>query len=155
MVLDKITEDEIKKAIGALFPNAVKSIWYLDPDSIHSLAESSGVNLVWKKIGWWNIFDRGHHNEIISYEKFCESIFTKTKSENESVWVVLDPSYFNEDFAYSIKFKDLKTFVEVAFPQIYNLDFVEPFDYIFYFPADKHLVMIHHHGEVTDFQFKE
>jgi len=122
----------------------------LTPDSIHKLAEISGIHLKWRPIqNWTNCFE----NNIYEYtgQDFLEIAFAKVKPSSGQTIIVTDEC-FKDEMAFSIlNFTDIIQFMEVVYPSLFNMQFPQPSDFIFLQPEIELITMIHHEGVRTKY----
>lgn len=149
MVFSRVPFDVVKKEIGKIFPSASLYDWNLLPEDINLLAESLGVELQWNPINWWTSFEQGEIE--VSEDNFFHALFKGFKPTNNKVLIVTDEC-FEARSAYSVNFEDLLNFSKSIYPNIHQMDFVQPLDYIFVFPSEKYLIVINHEGFLMHFK---
>ena len=149
MMYEKIPFDRVKAEVESIFPTATLDKWDLVPDSIHKLADNAGIKLQWNKIDWWTSFEYGHID--VSDDKFFSVLFEQVKPTDTKVIIVTDEC-FKDKLAYYLDFKDLIEFAATTYPDIHQMDFFQPHDFIFIFPVDRLLTILHHEGYVMQFK---
>ena len=149
MNLEKIPFEKVKKEVLELFSTCFLDNWSLLPDDIDKIASSTGIKLEWDKIDWWDSFEKGNAN--ISIDTFYHILFEKIMLFDSKAIIVTDECFI-EKSAYRIDFSDMKLFLKTIYPQIHQMEFFQPQDYIFLFPNDKHLTILHHEGLITQYQ---
>ena len=152
MNFEKIHHEQVKKLIEELFHIAPKTKWALQPEAIVKLAASAGVRLEWRDLGWEAIFETEEGYQERTFERFKNTLFAHYEPGNGPVVITPDISFIKQDFSFLIDSRDLEEFVNETFPGMYNVDFIEPIDYVFYFPEDKYLILIHHHDEIAEYR---
>ena len=149
MMYEKIPFDRVKAEVESIFTTTTLDKWDLVPDSIYKLADNAGVKLQWNKIDWWTSFEYGHLE--VSGNKFFSVLFEQIKPSDNKVIIVTDEC-FKDKFAYYLDFIDIIEFIETTYPDIHQMDFFQPEDFIFIFPVDKLLTILHHEGFVMQFK---
>ena len=146
---DKIPFDRVKAEVASIFPTATLDKWNLVPDDIHKLADSAGIKLQWNKIDWWTSFEYGHID--VSDDKFFSVLFEQIKPTDTKVIIVTDECFADQS-AYYLDFKDLTEFAATTYPDIHQMEFFQPLDFIFICPSDRLLTILHHEGIVMQFK---
>jgi hypothetical protein len=146
---DKIPFTAVKAEVERILSLSTTNNWELVPDSINKLANSAGIQLQWTKIDWWSSFEYGHKD--ISNEEFFSVLFPLFVPKDNQVIIVTDEC-FEDKFAYSLNFQDLPEFVANRYPEIHQMDFFQPHDFLFIFPVDGLLIVLHHEGFVMHYQ---
>jgi hypothetical protein len=146
---DKIPFTAVKAEVERILSLSTTNNWDLVPDSINKLANSAGIQLQWTKIDWWSSFEYGHKD--ISNEAFFSVLFPLFVPKDNHVIIVTDEC-FEDKFAYSLNFQDLPEFVANRYPEIHQMDFFQPHDFLFIFPVDGLLIVLHHEGFVMHYQ---
>jgi hypothetical protein len=149
MEYDKISFDNIKAEIESIFSLKTSDKWNLLPDDINKLAESVHIKLEWNKIDWWTSFEYGHFD--VSSDQFFNTLFEQIKPSDSKVIIITDEC-FTDRFGYLINFKDLAEFADTTYSNVHEMDFFQPHDYIFVFPNDRLLTILHHSGYVMQFR---
>ncbi len=149
MNYEKIPFLEVQKIIQRIFNNDSVDQLFLTPDSIHSFAEFSGIQLKWRPILNWTKFETTSFD--YSEQDFLDIAFAKTHPCEGRTIIVTDEC-FKDKMAFSIfRFKDIIEFMEDSYPALFNMQFQQPSDFIFIQPDIDLITMIHHEGQRTKF----
>ncbi len=103
----------------------------------------------WEKIDWWASFENG--NIEVDTEEFFKILFKKISPKDNKVIIVTDEC-FKDKLAYYINTKDVMAFSNEIYPKLHGMSFFQPLDFIFLFPNQKLLIVLHHEGAVMQFQ---
>lgn len=149
MIHNKISFTTVKAEVERMFNTSSLNEWDLIPDSIIKLANNAGIQLQYTKIDWWESFEYG--DKEVSDEVFFNVLFHSLKPSETNVIIVTDEC-FEDKSAYSLNYRDLPQFVTNTYPDIHQMDFFQPHDFLFIFPVDRLLIVLHHEGYVMQFQ---
>ena len=146
MIYEKIAFRLVEKFVKKIFNDENNSNnLILTPDSINKFAELSGTSLKWRPILNWYAFE-------YSDQDFLEIAFTKVKPSNGQT-IIVTHECFKDQMAFLIfNFKDMIPFMEVVYPNLFNMDFPQSHDFIFIQPDIELITMIHHEGHRTKFR---
>lgn len=150
---EKVTFEKISfKGVKLLIKNILNvqnsSNFSLTHDSISTFAEKNGIIFNWKPIDNWDDFEYG--NCDYSTSEFLRIAF-ESIPENSNIIIVTDECFDDSNEAYIINSNELTLFTEEYYPEKYNTDFAEPFDFIFIIPDRKIISIIHHEGVSTQY----
>ena len=151
MIYEKISFTIVQQLVERIFENENNSAdLKLIPDSIHRFAEFSGVQLKWRPIlNWANCFESNTYE--YTDQDFLEIAFAKVKPSSGQTIIITDEC-FKDKMAFSIhSFNDIIQFMEVVYPNLFNMQFPQPSDFIFIQPGINLITMIHHEGVRTKY----
>ena len=150
-IYEKITFESVRQLIEKIFQgqNTVSNL-NLGPDSIHKFAELSGIDLKWRPIlNWGNCFEDNTYE--YSVQDFLEIAFAKVKPSSGET-IILTSECFKDEMAFSIfNFKDVIQFMDVVYPNLFDMQFPQPSDFIFIQPDIDLITMIQHEGVRTKY----
>jgi hypothetical protein len=141
--------DIVKNTLHTLFEVQIKNDWNLTPDNIAKILENKGVELEWRKIENWEQFEAG--NDVITNEYFIEILFSGINMENGNVIIITDEC-FNDKMAYNIKTNKTIEFID-NYERGYGIAFFQPSDYIFIFSDENIIVLLHHGGIYSKYNY--
>jgi len=141
--------DIAKNTLLTLFGVQIKNDWDLTPDNIAKILENKCAELEWKKIENWEQFETG--NEIITNEYFIEILFSGVNMKNGKVIIITDEC-FNDKMAYNIEANKTIEFIN-NYERDYGIAFFQPSDYIFIFSDENIIVLLHHGGIYSKYNY--
>ena len=144
----KIPFERVKDSIEQIFQCSKANRWELVPDQVQGLADAAGVKLEWTPIEGWTDFEYGrlvHENSSL-----LNSIFKEIKPSGQII--IVTDECFNGHEAYQVVTHDLEDFISKVYPKIHGMDFFQPMDYLFICPDIKMIAILHHEGQVTQYE---
>ena len=144
----KISFNTVKQELEKILGEPSLDIWEFLPDQIHQLAKSAGVELDWTPVKNWTGFEYGYLD--ISDEEFLKTIFKNSKPLGR-VMIVTDDC-FEDKKAFQVEANMLVRFISDTYPDMYDLDFFQPNDYIFVCPDVQMVAVLHHVGFVMQYE---
>lgn len=151
MIYEKLPFGFVEQEVRRIFNNQEYSDKLnLSPDSISVFAELSGATLKWRPIlNWVGCFE--FNTSEFTDKDFLQIAFTKVNPSNGQTIVVTDEC-FKDQMAFSIfQFKDMIHFMGTIYPELFDMHFAQPSDYIFIQPQVKLITMVHHEGVRTKY----
>ncbi|MCH2200286.1 MAG: hypothetical protein MK081_16070 [Flavobacteriales bacterium] len=146
--IHRISFSEVKTILEQVLGLPKGDSFDLIPSQIHRKALDSDIVLQWKVLDNWLDFENGDIELSDSF--LIESIFHKIQPKGP-VYIVTDEC-FSERLAYVIESSNLDKFVSEVYHEIHQIEFFQPMDYIFLCPEIQLLSMLHHEGQVTQYQ---
>ena len=152
MIVKSIDFKYVKQIIEKIFSveEAIDN-WHLIPNDISRIALKSGKVLKWQSIPKWDLFETGDLE--IPDKEFLQFLFHSSPISDMPVIIITDEC-FAQKKGFLLNFKDIEQFISKEYPDSYEMDFFQPFDYIFVFPNLQKLVLLHHEGVFTTYQHK-
>lgn len=146
-IYKKIPFAVVKKHIEKIFNNESNSIdFVLTPGSIHQLAEQCGVQFKWRPILNWE-----DNTYELSNQDYLDIAFAKVTPAGGETIIVTDECFRDQEAFSVFHFKDMIYFMEIVYPDLLNMEFTQPCDYIFIQPGIDLITMIHHEGMRTKY----
>jgi hypothetical protein len=150
MIYEKVSFGELKAQIQSTFLVPIGLKWDLVPHSFHEIALAEGVELAWIKLEQWTAFEYGHLE--VSPQEFLHILFKTIQPAPEERVAIVTDECFRERMGYKVQYKDLLEFIEEIYPEIYQMDFFQPFDVLFYCHESKLMTILHHDGYYVQYQ---
>lgn len=147
MNFERITFEETKSIIQNILNHSSSSDFDLTPNGIFKLAQESNCFLQRKSIPNWSDFEVGISD--FSVQQFI-ALTPINLETTDSVFIISD-TCFKEQMSYKIQGKKLIEFAESTYPNLHQMDFVQPLDFIFIQPNENLISIIHHEGVILEY----
>jgi hypothetical protein len=147
MKFEQITFDECRSLINEILNYQPSQNYGLTPNEIFGVVEETGIVLEGERIPGWNDFEVG--NKDFTIIELLEK--SRIELQTEEPIIVISDECFETEKAYKIPTNKLKEFAEETYPELHNMDLVQPFDLIFIQPSTKTISMIHHEGIIMEY----
>ena len=78
-------------------------------------------------------------------------MFESIKPLSSPIIIVTDECFLQEK-AFVVDLIEIENFIINDYPKMFGMDFFQPSDYLFIFPTQNQLIMLHHDGFITKLQ---
>jgi len=156
MNYNKVSLVEFYSELKLLFNNSkfnytISSEKFLSSGNLISIIKECYPDVLINDLDYWLEWEEG--NIEVSPQQFMESIFPIISDINDTPVILLFDDCFTCGFVFSLKLSYLFGFYEsFLFAEPFCTLF-QPFDHIFYFPAERRLLVVHHEGKFVDFSW--
>jgi hypothetical protein len=148
MKVQKVDFDHVATSLRRILSISTDKELKLIPNYVYKTATEQGIILEWKNIEKWQKFKSGDYE--FKDDEFIRIAFSGLQPEGK-IYIVTDEC-FEDQKAFVVEYSDLKEFIQEIYPEIYQMDFEQPFDFIFVNPEKEIFSMIHHEGLVTQYR---
>lgn len=145
----KISLKEAERIILSFLSNSEvsideKKLTKLTPDFLIQKASTNNFRVSKKAIKHWEEFEYGHIDW--GEPEIFEILFEKSNYESWGNCILITDPCFSLKIVYQVPSSELWEFVQLEYVEVYNQDFVQPQDYILFFPEKDTITIIHHSG---------
>lgn len=124
--------------------------YLLAPQKLVAFLISKGVKYSHFKIDYWDLFEID--KKYYSYDEVIEFIYHEITND-EKLFLITDEG-IKDKIVFEIPTKQMFLDFVFNYEEKYNMDFMQPADYIAYFPKEKKLNLIYHEGIFFSFKLE-
>ena len=148
MEYERISFDKVRKVINQIIGYEPEDSYELIPNEIFCVIEETGIILEGQQINGWTDLENGK-KDLTTTELLAQ---TNIPLHSDSKTIVVTEECFKDKKAYVVLSSDLVDFADNVYPDLHEMDFVQPFDIILINPDRKIISMIHHEGILMEYK---
>jgi hypothetical protein len=148
MKYKRITFEEVRKVINNIIGYEPEYSYELTPNEIFCVIEETGIILESQQITGWTDFEYGKKN-LSTIDLVAQ---TSIPWNSDGKTVIVTDECFKDQKAYIVRNCDLVDFADNVYPELHDIDFVQPFDLILINQNMKIISMIHHEGILMEYK---